>query len=203
MQKINDILQFWFHDLTDADTINSKQPPAKNWFMKSNNFDQEIKERFEQDILNASKGNYQEWENVVEGRMALVILFDQFTRNIFRNTEQMFAYDALALDLVKRTIEEGLDKKMMCVHRVFLYMPLMHAENIDDQQCCVDQFTQLIEDSKTACPHNTGYFEYNLKFANQHLNVIKQFGRFPHRNKILGRESTSEEKENFEKHGGF
>lgn len=203
MEKIHHILHFWFQDLTDQDTVKKNKPPAKNWFIKSRRFDAMIQEQFEILVHDAYEGRLDTWTQSIEGTLALILLLDQFPRNIYRNTSKMYDADKKACLLTKHTIASGLDKNAMCIQRVFLYMPLMHAENVADQEECVVQFKRLINDAQTQCPHNTSYFEYNLKYAYDHLNVIKQFGRFPHRNHILGRVTTADEKEYLNNHGGF
>lgn len=187
------ILQFWFHSLTDAQAIDKKSPPAKLWFNGGKAFDDEIRQKFLRDYLKARAGEYKDWESSAQGRLALVIIFDQFPRNIFRATPQAFETDAQALELTQRSIQDGKDKELMCVERVFLYMPLMHSELLGVQELGVGKFESLVEDSKIKSPHNTSYFAYNLKFMRQHRDIIALFGRFPHRNAILQRPSTAEE----------
>lgn len=190
----NQILDFWFHSLTDATPIDKKSPPAKLWFNGGKAFDDEIRQKFLYTFNKARAGEYKEWELNAQGRLALVLIFDQFSRNMFRNTPQAFETDALALELTQRSIKDGKDKELMCVERVFFYMPLMHAESLSFQEEGIRQFATLVEDSKTKSPHNTPYFEYNLKFMCQHRDIIAKFGRFPHRNTTLSRLSTAEEK---------
>ncbi len=193
MKSIKEILEFWFRSLTDAQAIDKKLPPAKLWFNGGKAFDEEIRDKFLRDYLKARAGEFKSWEATAQGRLALVILFDQFSRNMFRGTPQAFETDALALELTLRSIKDGKDKELMCVERVFLYMPFMHAESLSVQQEGIRQFEALVEDSKIRSPLNTSYFEYNLKFAKQHRDIIAKFGRFPHRNAILQRPSTTEE----------
>ncbi len=187
------ILQFWFHSLTDATPIDKKSPPASLWFNGGRKFDDEIRQKFEGVWRQAKGGGRKEWESSVQGRLALIILFDQFPRNMFRNTPQAFETDALALELTSRSIKEGTDKKLALIERVFLYMPFMHVEDLPAQEEGVRCFQNLVEESKTKAPHNMHYFEYNLSFARRHHDIIAQFGRFPHRNAILKREAILEE----------
>lgn len=201
MQLPDDIIKFWFHDVTDQHVIDKKKEPYSSWFKKNDVFDLTIKERFEEHVLKAEQGKYDSWKKSMHGRLALILLWDQFPRNIYRGTPDMFRFDSLALDLVKDTLAKHWDQQAACIYRVFIYMPLMHAENIESQEMCVDKFEELMEFSMTTCPDNTDYFAYNLKYAIQHQNIIEQFNRFPHRNKILGRESTPKEKEFLEKPG--
>ena len=187
------ILQFWFHDLTDATPINKNKPPASNWFVKSKRFDDEIRKQFEPIWREAKAGEHKDWEATPRGRLALVILCDQFPRNMFRNSPQAFETDKLALDLALRSIADGFDRKLALFERVFLYMPLMHAESSDIQRQGVWSFEAIAAESKNKTPHNTNYFEYNLSFARRHQEIIARFGRFPHRNAVLKREPSAPE----------
>lgn len=193
MKSIESILQFWFGSLTDATAIDKKSPPAKLWFNGGKAFDEEIRQKFLRDYQNARAGEYKEWEQSARGRLALVVIFDQFSRNMFRGTPQAFETDEQAIVLTRASVRDGKDKELMLIERVFLYMPLMHAESINQQEDGVRQFTRLVEEAQAQGSLNTGYFEYNLKYSLQHRDIIEKFGRFPHRNAILNRQSTSEE----------
>jgi uncharacterized protein (DUF924 family) len=195
MTTADQIIVFWFQSLTDAQTIDKKSPPAKLWFNGGKAFDDEIREKFLRDYLKARAGEYKEWESSARGRLALMIIFDQFSRNMFRGTPQAFETDALALELSQRSIKDGTDKELMLVERVFFYMPFMHAESLSVQEEGIRQFEILVEESKTKSPHNTSYFEYNRKYTRQHRDIIARFGRFPHRNAVLQRVPTVEETE--------
>ena len=187
------ILQFWFHDLTDATPINKNKPPASHWFVKSKRFDDEIRKQFEPLWQEAKAGEYKDWEATPRGRLALVILCDQFPRNMFRNSPQAFETDKLALDLALRSIADGSDRELPLIERIFMYMPLMHAESSEIQRQGVWSFEAIVAESRRTSPHNTKYFEYNLSFARRHQIVIAQFRRFPHRNAVLKRASTADE----------
>jgi len=201
MGKIDEILEFWFQGMKDSESFSDRQSTMKRWFMKDDAFDKGIKDEFEEDIIRAKEGTYKDWEKEARGRLALFILFDQFTRNVYRNDAKMYETDPLAIDLSVRTIKEGMDQDLQFIERVFVYMPLMHSEELARQEQCVEVLTKLVEDSKKACPQNTETYSYNLEYAIKHLEVIRQFNRFPHRNKILGRESTAEEIEFLQKPG--
>lgn len=186
-----DILTFWFSFLTDATPIDKKLPPAKLWFNGGRAFDEEIRQKFLRDYLMARAGEYKEWEATARGRLALILIFDQFSRSMFRGTPQAFETDAQALELAQRSVKDGKDKELTCIERVFVYMPFMHAESLDIQELGIKSFFALIEESKTKSPHNTAYFQYNLNYAKQHRDIIARFGRFPHRNAVLDRASTA------------
>ena len=193
MIKPDDIIQFWFGGLTDHHAIDKKSPPAKLWFNGGKAFDEQIRQKFLKDYLKARAGEFKEWESTAQGRLALVVIFDQFSRNMFRNTPQAFETDAQALELTQRSMNDGQDQELLCVERVFLYMPFMHAESLSVQDEGIKAFESLIEVSKTKAPLITPYIEYNLKYARQHRDIIAQFGRFPHRNSILQRQSPTVE----------
>ncbi len=193
MAYFDNILDFWFHDIADEISIDKNKPPASLWFNGGRKFDDEIREKFLADYQKAKAGEYKDWESSPRGTLALVILFDQFPRNMFRNTPQAFETDALALDVVSRSVYEGVDKDLALVERVFFYMPYMHAESLGFQEEGIRAFKSLVEESKQKASHNTSYFEYNLSYAERHRDLIVQFGRFPHRNAVLNRPLTEEE----------
>ena len=195
MDKIDEIYHFWFQGMTDQTTLNAGQMPAKMWFMKSDDLDRRIKDSFETDLIDAGDHKLSQWEETTRGRLAVILLCDQFSRNIYRNSPRMFAFDGKALELSLRTIEEGADKELMLFERVFLYLPLEHSESPDLQELSLKKFQSLVEGSKQVNPANIPYFKGSLGWAQKHYDIIKQFGRFPHRNGILGRTSTAEESE--------
>lgn len=190
MSKIQDILKFWFGNLE------SDQPAgeeiSKRWWKKDPDFDKEIESRFKDDILKAASGEYQEWESTAEGRLALIILLDQFTRNVFRNTPQAWAYDEIALKHCLTAIEQGQDRELHTTYASFLYMPLMHAENMQAQDESLKQFQALSERCGEAFKKG---IEGSLSSAKHHYSIVERFGRYPHRNAVIGRESTAEELE--------
>lgn len=204
MDKITEILDFWFEGIDDKTPIHKGAAPFNKWYKKDEKFDQEIRQRFEGDLVKAKSGAYKSWEDSGPGRLALIILFDQFSRNMYRGTPKMFETDSLALDLTMRSIKDFRDQQLQIIDRVFLYMPLQHAENHAAQETSLKQFQSLIDESQLKTPHNTAYYEYTLDYAKQHHAIIGRFGRFPHRNSILGRPSTAEESDFLKKPGsGF
>lgn len=161
----NEVLTFWFDELS-----------PKDWFMGSKELDANISERF-----GTTHKMLRESEKIpdpVTGRstMAAVIVLDQFSRNMFRGDRQAFEYDGLALSLTKHAIATGLDKELQSEQRMFLQMPFMHSEKLEDQETALQLFTGKAHES-----------------AVDHHALIVQFGRFPHRNEVLGRQSTEEE----------
>ena len=183
-----DILDFWLGDGMaqgwPADNIN------KRWFQGGAKLDAQIKTRFGADVVQAIAGALKSWEDQTHSRLALIILLDQFSRNVFRATAQAFAGDIRARQLTLQALAKQDDLQLPWVGRVFLYMPLMHAEDATLQQQSVARFSQLLADVPASLkPHIQG----NLKFAHEHQAIIARFGRFPYRNAVLNRISTPEE----------
>lgn len=157
---------------------------------KSEATDKEIRNRFLSYVVAAGAGELDEWRESASGRLALILLLDQFTRNIYRDTPEAFARDERARELCVSGLAEGADQALRPIERVFFYLPLEHSEDIEDQDRCVALFQQLAEDVPA---HWKPAFDGFIDFAIRHQAIIQQFGRFPHRNAILGRESTPEE----------
>jgi alkyl hydroperoxide reductase subunit AhpC/uncharacterized protein (DUF924 family)/CRP-like cAMP-binding protein len=161
------------------------------WFGKSEQTDQDIVNRFGAEVALASAGQYDHWAlNVEHPRLlvALVIMLDQFTRNVYRDMPQMYAWDARCLSLVKRGLRAGISRRLRPVERVFLCLALTHSEALDDQILCMEEWERAMEELTPDDPLNVFH-----EIFHRHVAVIKRFGRFPHRNKILQRESTLEE----------
>ena len=162
--------------------------PAR-WYSRDDAFDAEVRRRFLGLWQKAAAGELSSWETSDDGALALVIVFDQFPRNMFRSDIRTYASDARAREVAHRAIERGADARIDPALREFLYLPLMHSEHLADQLRC-------IELSRAA-----GHTE-SLKWAEHHANIIRRFGRFPHRNRLLGRATTPEEQV-FLDEGGF
>ncbi len=192
-QNIHRIITFWFGYINQVTVLNNKNPVVKRWFAKDNDFDQQIKEKFQSDIEVADKGDYDAWKQTPKGSLALILLFDQFVRNIYRNTPKSFFYDQKALDVCLSSIEKGFDRELMFIYRVFMYMPLMHSEDIEVQKKSMVYFEQLFNESNKLKDVNVSYYANNLNYAKKHFEIIEMFGRYPHRNGILNRTSTPEE----------
>ncbi len=175
------VLDFWF---------GTEGSPASGtvrdlWFTKSEATDAEIRERFGATIDAALQGQLDHWALSADGTLALILVLDQFTRNVFRDTPRAFAGDAAALGYARHLVYSGADQHYGTLQRWFIYMPFEHSESLVDQYESVRLFAALADDGEGA----------PLDWARKHFDVIRRFGRFPHRNAILGRASTPEETE--------
>jgi uncharacterized protein (DUF924 family) len=185
---IDELLTFWFGSSTDDAAVAKEKTSL--WWSKNPAIDTEIRQRFENLICRAAAGELHEWQTNPRGRLALILLTDQFPRNIYRDSPDAFAYDSKALSWCLDGIGHGLDLKLRPIERVFFYLPLEHAESLECQDRSVDKFRELLDAADVA--RNNVFKEY-FDFAVRHREIIARFGRFPHRNKILGRPSTPEE----------
>lgn len=175
-----EVLQFWFGD--------ARPPVARaEWFRKSDDFDREIADRFDTLIDIALQGGLAGWADEAETGLARVIVLDQFTRNVFRNTPRAFAGDTLALAAARDMLARQHDQQLTPVQRVFVYLPFEHAEDMAAQDESVRLFTALAAEAGDA----HGWLDY----AQRHREIVARFDRFPHRNAIVGRDSTPEEAE--------
>jgi uncharacterized protein (DUF924 family) len=181
------ILDFWLGDVQDG-----MSPPHKRklWYASTPELDEQISGDFKSVLVDAAAGKYNLWQANPRGQLALILLFDQFSRNIFRERAQAFAYDPLALDICLQGIELGSDRSLCLIERVFYYHPLQHAEELEHQQKCVALHMQLAQDTSG---EQQQFVQNSLKFVQEHRDLIARFGRFPHRNAVLGRKSTAEE----------
>lgn len=169
--NIDAILNFWFIETE-----------MKQWFVKDPEFDNTIRSRFGQRYGQGASDQLDHWCATPDGTLALVILLDQFSRNLFRGDAKTFATDAKALQICKDAIEKGFDAQVADNRRSFLYLPFEHSEELADQERAVALFVAM------------GNKEL-LKWAEKHKVIIERFGRFPHRNEVLGRETTEQEKQ--------
>jgi uncharacterized protein (DUF924 family) len=183
-----DVLEFWFGDGLRLGWPSTNR--QKQWFGGGAEQDELIRQRFSPQIEQALQGGLSEWEQPLADRLALLILLDQFSRNIHRGQARAFAGDSRAQQLVLASLALGHDQALPVVGRVFFYMPLMHAESLPLQTRCVACFTEL---HTTAPPEWREQLAGHQDFAREHLGTIEHFGRFPHRNAALGRISTPEE----------
>ena len=188
--RIDEILSFWFMEQTlSAPQIDGRMD---TWFGDDPVFDEEVAKEFADDVDRASDGNLDHWAHQPRGRLALILLLDQFRRNIFRNTAQAFEKDKAALKLCVEGAMEKKDKGLAPIHKAFFYMPLQHAESRKVQAKSREIYQRLAE---AVSPTYKETFETISQFADLHADIVEQFGRFPHRNKLLNRENSPEEEE--------
>jgi uncharacterized protein (DUF924 family) len=184
----DEILTFWFgSNPADIMVINEK---SALWWSKNPETDLEIARRFGDLINSAAVGQLSAWEATPRGRLALILLTDQFPRNVYRNSPQAFAYDAKALSWCLDGLQQGGDRELRLIERVFFYLPLEHAESLACQDRSVEKFRELLDQVDAGSKQT--FMEY-LDFAVRHRDIIARFGRFPHRNDVLARDSTAEE----------
>ncbi len=174
---MQEVLNFWFNDLTPND-----------WFTKSDDLDNQIKQRFLNIYEQTKAGENEYWRKTPKGRLAEIIILDQFPRNIFRDTSQAFSTDNQALTLSQEAIRSGADKNLNDTEKQFLYMPFMHSESLKIHQTAMHLFKTLPK-----------IYEFEIK----HKEIIESFGRYPHRNKALERISTEEEIKWMKSNDGF
>lgn len=188
METIAGILEFWFGN--DADDEATAKRQGKLWWQKQPQTDALIQERFAATLQQAASGALDAWAATPSGTLALILLTDQFPRNMYRHSPQSFTFDHLARAWCRQGIAAGMDRALRPIQKVFFYLPLEHSESLADQRQSVQLFQQLANaDSGTAGQTFAGYVDY----AQRHHDIIERFGRFPHRNRILGRTTTAEE----------
>ena len=173
-----DVLAFWFGE--------PPGPSRAEWFRKDPAFDQQIRDRFAELHKRAARGELDAWRASPDSMLALVIVLDQFSRNMYRGDARAFAQDARARDCAHQALARGDDEVALPVHRQFLYLPLEHSEDMADQDLCVERMRLLDAFAET---------KGLVKWAESHRDIVRRFGRFPHRNAALGRATTAEEAE--------
>ncbi len=188
--RIEEILTFWFKE--QALTAPQIDRRMDIWFGSDPVFDHEVAEQFGNDVELASTGQLDYWAETPRGRLALIILIDQFRRNIHRGTKKAFSKDLVALKLCVEGAMQKKEQDLAPIEKVFFYMPLQHAESRKVQAKSVEIYRRL---AQSVSPTYRETFETILQFAELHKDIIDQFGRFPHRNRLLGRENTPEEDE--------
>lgn len=191
-KQADKVLSFWFGDLKDGEVPEGEY--RKRWWIKDAAMDNMIKEEFQED-LEAVKGVKAEDLTLTPwGSLAHIILLDQFSRNIYRDTPKAFSQDELALNIALKGVEKGLDAGLHPFERIFYYMPFMHSEDPEIQSLSLKCFRNL-ENEYPEPPELHEKLRGSKEYAEKHARIIERFGRYPHRNEILGRESTEEEKE--------
>lgn len=183
MSRVEEILDFWF---------GGEAVYREAWFRRDEAFDREVRERFRGDYEKAAAGELDGWMDSPRGTLALILLLDQFPRNLFRDDPRSFATDGKAREVADHAVSTGLDRGLRPLERVFVYLPFEHSEDPEDQRRSVELFLAL--DPELETPEV-------LDYAVRHREVIERFGRFPHRNEALGRATTPEEAAFLEERG--
>lgn len=185
--RATELLEFWFGELAGgfADAAHRAR-----WFEVDDDFDDECRRRFGALLTEVAEGAHRTWLDSPRSRLAYILCCDQLSRNIHRGSAAAFATDAQALEAARSGIDVGMDRELGYDERAFLYLPFEHSERIVDQHTCVGLFVALRDETPSGFRHLTGSY---LGYAQQHRDIVIRFGRFPHRNAILGRTSTAEE----------
>ena len=179
----DELLAFWF----------GPEPGPHDfglWFRASPAVDAEIRERFEPSYRAALRGELDAWDDTSRGVVAKILLLDQLPRNMFRGTAEMFAGDDLAVALAERLIDSGDDRSLACVERLFVYIALEHNEDVERVRSSHRLISALAQE---CAPEERRRYQAFVRYNRQHLEIVERFGRYPHRNELLGRESTEEE----------
>ncbi len=182
MSTPGEILDFWFGREGEEGYGEFREA----WFIKDSEFDREVRDRFEGAYEEAAAGKLDHWKDEAWSCLALIILLDQFPRNMFRGDPKTYAADDKALEAARHAVEHAYDRELPPYGRLFVYLPFEHSEDLEDQRSSVELFRELAAEMRS---------EDLLGYAVRHLEIIERFGRFPHRNEILGRATTPEEAE--------
>ena len=188
--NLNTVLNYWFGEIRESmDYLNERY---QIWFRKQPAVDAYLREHFTQAIRDAKQDKFRAWEASPRGRLALVVLLDQFSRHVYRDTPDAFAQDKQCRQVVHDGLQAGVDRLLHPIERTFFYLPLEHSETLSDQELSLSCFDRLVRDAPGPLK---SHFEEARDYAVKHYDIIDQFGRFPHRNQILKRNSTPEELE--------
>ncbi len=165
----SDVIKYWFSEKS-----------RQHWFSATQEIDNEIKQRYEQLWISAASGELNDWQDSPQGCLALIIVLDQFPLNMFRGKAKSFKTEDMAVEVALKAIDNGYDEILNTDELLFLFMPLMHSENLGHQNIQVELFEK---------------YDFNDEYSKHHRDIVKRFGRFPHRNEILGRKSSKDETE--------
>jgi uncharacterized protein (DUF924 family) len=189
MSTPDDVLDFWLGNISADDTV--EETTSKRWWKKDPAFDDLIREKFGDDHARAARGELDAWAETPRGRVALVILLDQFSRNLFRNDPRSFAQDPKALALTEAAVDADEPSRLRGPEIYFLLMPFMHSESLAAQDRGIEQFGAAA--ARATSEGSKKMLSGAAHYAKLHRDIVQRFGRFPHRNALLGRESTAEE----------
>lgn len=182
------VLDFWFGPLDQS--LQCGEEFSKKWFQKDNEFDRQVKRQFSSYLDSAVMGAFDRWSQEPIACVALIVMLDQFPRNCFRNHAKSFYFDAKALHFAKYMTDNDYYRQLSPPYAYFCIMPFMHSEELSDQKLCISYYEEL---EAMVTPEHKKLFQSAIHYAKLHRDVIDQFGRFPHRNEALKRDSTAEE----------
>ena len=188
MFSADDVHRFWFGEVDDW--LECATRNTERWFQRGQELDAPVREQFSALLQAAGRGEVNNWIDTPRGAMALILTLDQFPRHIHRGSAQAFDLDPKALHLCQLGVERGLDEKLSCVERGFFYLPMEHAEDLQVQEQGV---ALMHANTRSGPPELREYLENATTYGELHRDIIAQFGRFPHRNEVLGRASTEQE----------
>lgn len=191
---IQALLDLWFEGL-DGPALDMKSPTVKRWFSVDPEFDALLRARFGAELEPAARGELGEWCSTIQGSLAFVLLCDQIARNVHRGTPRAFATDPLALHTSLLEVGRGDHVALPIPRRIFLLMPLMHSESLAVHDVARREFGAVLRDAEKHFPGMVGYARGTLDYEEKHRAIVERFGRYPHRNAILGRSSSAEELE--------
>ena len=190
-ERCREVLDYYFGEASQPDcTLEALVARTKMWFFRNAEVDETIRRRFLEDVEKAARGEYDAWRETALGTLALVVLLDQLPRNIHRGSPRAFEHDAKSFAIASAAIEQRVDEQLTAGERLVFYLPLMHAEDRAVQEKASQLYAKLATDCPAALRPE---LENASKFANRHREIVDRFGRFPHRNAVLGRSSTDEE----------
>jgi uncharacterized protein (DUF924 family) len=184
-----DVLSYWFGDAPDG-SLDELRARTRFWFARNGAVDAEVTKRFASLVERAQRGELDEWAKTPKGRLALIILLDQFPRNLHRDSKEAFATDLPALRLTLEGLDAGVDRELGTAERLVFYLPLVHSEELAHQERAVELFRRNRDEGRSDLVPE---LETALGVIDRHRYIVERFGRFPHRNEVLGRESTVEE----------
>jgi uncharacterized protein (DUF924 family) len=193
---VQSILQFWFGGSASARQCSNLK--SSLWWSKDEDIDRDITERFAAVTDELLQGKFSEWLNTPEGVLASIICLDQFPRNMYRGNARCYSYDYMALQHANSLVTRDLDQELDPIQRVFAYLPFQHSEKLDNQARSLALYSALVA---SVSAEDRDLFEGNYRSAVKHHEIVREYGRFPHRNSILGRRSTPRELEFLEKPG--
>lgn len=197
----DDVLSWWFGDWSDDVPLAEGDPQLARWWSKSPEIDDEIRARFAALHAEVAAGRRDDWERTARGALAKVLVLDQFSRVLYRDRDRAFRWDGEARAVTQRALEQAHDRELSLIERLFLYLPLMHAEDRATHRRALALFSGLAEEAEEAGLARADYYRGTVGWELRHKEIIDRFGRYPHRNFVLERTSTPEELEFLKQEG--